>query len=93
MRGRGARSQGVACPHAHKVAKSRLLIPPVTHVGYVPSEADVALINGLDWNVATQRMTPDASLAAEVVAHPAKIETSSWTTCCTARQTETPASA
>jgi hypothetical protein len=71
----------------------RLLVPPVTQVGYVPSEADVALINGLDWNVATQHMTPDASLAAEVVAHPTKIETSSWTTWRTARQTQTPASA
>lgn len=41
---------------------------------YVPGSDEVARINALDWSVAGQHMTPDASLAAGTVAHPTRID-------------------
>ena len=41
---------------------------------YVPGADEVARINSLDWGVAGQHMTPDASLSAGTVAHPNNVD-------------------
>ena len=41
---------------------------------YVPGSDEVERINALDWSIAGQHMTPDASLAAGTVARPTRID-------------------
>lgn len=59
---------------SHEQLEEEMFVSRSNHVTtYIPSAEEVARINSLDWNVAGQHMTPDASLAAGTVAHSSDI--------------------